>query len=277
MKFRLKVIIAALLVLFLIGCVDTSTIVKVNRDGSGTIEETVIISMGFLQLIQGMSGEAAEPAEDFNMLDEDKLKEKAGQIGEDVALVSAESIKTDSGTGYKAIYSFKDINKIRINQNPAENVPTPGPGGPDSEETGEFITFSFKKGTTSTLNIFKPREELAAEEGQGNENTTAATDPATDPAADPGMLEMMREIYQDMRISMAVEVEGSIIDTNALYREGSRITIMELDFAKLLENEEQFQKLARANPDTLEETKELFKDIPGMKVELQDTLKITFR
>ena len=76
---------------------------------------------------------------------------------------------------------------------------------------------------------------------------------------------------------MAVEVEGSIIDTNALYREGSRITIMELDFGKLLENEEQFQKLTRANPETLEETKELFKDIPGMKVELQDTLKITFR
>ena len=99
MKFRLKVIIAALLVLFLIGCVDTSTIVKVNRDGSGTIEETVIISMSFLQLIQGMSGEAAEPAEDFNMLDRDKLKEKAGQIGEDVALVSAESIKTDSEIG----------------------------------------------------------------------------------------------------------------------------------------------------------------------------------
>ncbi len=273
MKFRIEVIIAVLLVLFLTGCVDTSTIVKVNRDGSGTIEETVIISLGFLQLMQGMSGEAAEPAEAIDMLDEDELKEKAGQIGEGVALVSAESIKTDSGTGYKAIYSFKDINKIRINQNPAENVPTRGPGGPDAEETGEFITFSFKKGSTSTLNIFKPREELAAEKGQANENTAGATDPA----ADPGMLEMMRQIYQDMRISMAVEVKGSIIDTNALYREGSRITIMELDFAKLLENEEQFQKLARANPDTLEETKELFKDIPGMKVELQDTLKITFR
>ena len=277
MKFRLKVIIAALLVLFLIGCVDTSTIIKVNRDGSGAIEETVIISMSFLQLIQGMSGEAAEPAEDFNMLDRDKLKEKAGQIGEDVVLVSAESIKTDSGTGYKAIYSFKDINKIRINQNPAENVPTPGPGGPDAEETGEFITFSFKKGSTSTLEIFKPQEELSGEKGQGNENADAATYPATDPAADPGMMDMMRQIYQDMRISMAVEVEGSIIDTNALYREGSRITIMELDFGKLLENEEQFQKLAQANPETLEETKELFKDIPGMKVELQDTLKITFR
>jgi len=273
MKYRLKVIIVTLLILFLIGCVDTSTVIKVKRDGSGTIEEKIIISLDFLELIQSMSGEAAEPVEDLDMLDEEELKEKAGQIGEDVAFVSAESIKTDSGTGYKAIYSFKDINKIRINQNPAENVPTPGPGGPDAEETGEFITFSFKKGSTSTLNIFNPREEVSGEKDQGNEDTAAGTDTA----ADPGMLDMMRQIYQDMRISMAVEVEGSIIDTNALYREGSRIIIMELDFAKLLENEEQFQKLARANPDTLEETKELFKDIPGMKVELQDTLKITFR
>ena len=272
MIFRLKIIVVALLVLFLIGCVDTSTVVKVKRDGSGTIEEKIIISLSFLELIQGMSGEAAEPGEDLNLLDEDKLKEKAGQIGEDVVFVSAESIKTDKGTGYKAIYSFKDINKIRINQNPAENVPTPGPGGPDAEETGEFITFSFKKGNTSTLNIFKPQEEVTSEKGQGSEDTAGSTN-AT---ADPGMLDMMKQIYQDMRISMAVEVEGSIIDTNALYRKGSRITIMELDFAKLLEDEEQFQKLAQANPETLEETKELFKDIPGMKVEMQDTLKITF-
>ncbi len=271
MKFQLKVIIAALLVLFLTGCVDTSTIVKVNRDGSGTIEETVIISMGFLELIQGMSGESSEASEDFNILDKDKLKEKASQIGEGVTLVSSENIKTDSGSGYKAIYSFKDINKIRINQNPAENVPTPGSVGPDTEETGEFITFKFKKGGTSTLEILKPQEKFSGDQSGGSKGAEQK------PATDPGMLDMMRQIYQDMRISIAVDVAGTITSTNAQYRDGSRITIMELDFGKLLEDEERFQELVQADPDTLEETKELFKDLPGMKVEMQDTIKISFR
>lgn len=276
MKFQLKVIIAALLVLFLTGCVDTQTIVKVNRDGSGTIEETVIISMGFLELMQGMSGEASDATKDFNILDKDKLKEKASQIGEGVTLVSAENIKTDSGTGYKATYSFNNISKIKINQNPAENVPTPGPGGPDAEETGEFITFKFKKGGTSTLEIFKPQEKLSGDQSGGS-NGAGAEGAGEKPAADPGMLDMMRQIYQDMRISIAVDVAGAITSTNAQYRDGSRITIMELDFGKLLEDEERFQELVQADPDTLEETKELFKDLPGMKVEMQDTIKISFR
>ncbi len=52
---------------------------------------------------------------------------------------------------------------------------------------------------------------------------------------------------------------------------------MEMDFGKLLEDENTFKELVTAQPKTLEASKELLKDKPGIKVELQDQIIIRFR
>ena len=45
---------------------------------------------------------------------------------------------------------------------------------------------------------------------------------------------MMQQMFKDMKISLAVEVAGRIVETNAEYRDGSRVTLMEMDFNKVL-------------------------------------------
>jgi hypothetical protein len=114
----LKIIVLLVLTIALMGCFESIVHLRVNKDGSGTIEETVVISDAFMELMKSFGGEAEgeEEEEEQEPIDEQELTEKAASMGEGVRYVSAEPVKTDRGSGYKAIYSFSDINDVRINQ-----------------------------------------------------------------------------------------------------------------------------------------------------------------
>ena len=87
----------------------------------------------------------------------------------------------------------------------------------------------------------------------------------------------MAEMFMGMRISLAVEMNGSIVETNATYRDGNRITIIDFDMAKLGSSITHFAKLKGLQGSSLAEAKEIMKDFPGMKVDLNDRLKVVFR
>jgi hypothetical protein len=261
----LKLTVLLLLSLALMGCFESVVLIRVNKDGSGTIEETVAISDSFMELMKSFSGEEAEAEEevsDEELVDEQQLAEKARSMGEGVRLESAEPVRTDRGAGYKALYSFSDINQVRVNQNPGENVTAPSMGGEQDEPVEEWLRFVFTKGGTATLQV-----EEQEESGEGE----------VDLDSNPEMLEMMRQLYQDMHISIAVEVDGNITETNASYVEGSRVTLMDVDFGKLLEDEQKFKELLSSNPKTIEEMKEVIQDNPGIKVETQESVRVRFR
>lgn len=88
---------------------------------------------------------------------------------------------------------------------------------------------------------------------------------------------MMRQIYQDMKVSIAVEIQGTIADTNATHKKGTRIKPMDLDFGKLLEDETRFKALAEAEPKSMSETKVLLKDVRGLELELNEQVRVRFR
>jgi hypothetical protein len=267
----LKIIVLLVLALALMGCFESIVRLRVNKDGSGTIEETVVISDAFMELMKSFGGEAEGEEEEQEPIDEQELTDKAASMGEGVRYVSAEPVKTDRGSGYKAIYSFSDINDVRINQNPGENVSPPPVGGKEEGPVEEWLRFNFSGGRTPTLEIIYPKD--VAEEMEQEESAEGETDMNSNPE----MMEMMRELYQDMHIRLAVEVNGEIVETNASYVDGSTITLMDIDFAKILEDEEKFKELMNANPETVEEMKELVKDNPGIKVETEESIRIRFR
>ena len=154
-----------------------------------------------------------------------------------------------------------------------ETLESFGPQG-ESPTSGdiqeEYITFKFKQGNPATLIIFQPTIEGELEE-------MAEEDSPPMSISDEFLIDMMREVYQDMKLSLFVEVEGRIVDTNATYRDGSKITIMEMDFGRLLEDEETFQRLLTVDPQSIEETKKLVKGSPGIKVEPADEVQVRFR
>jgi len=276
MKSIGKWIIVLITVLSLAGCIESNTVIKVNLDGSGEVEETFLMGTEMIQMIMGF---AASPGEEGgsppDLLDRPKLEQKALSMGDGVTLASAERISTDKSQGYRAVYRFSDITKLKVNQNPDENVPeSPSEGGEDP--TRELITFQFKKGTKTepaVLTIINPPMETADEYAEPEQGEKAGSGPEQE----EGMLEMFKMFFKDMRIDVSVDVNGKIVKSDATYVEGSKITLMEMDFSKIVENEGAFKKLALSKTESLEETKQVIASLPGIKVELKGRVEVQFK
>jgi hypothetical protein len=297
--------------------------VHVKPDGSGTVEEVVVLNSAMLQqmemmissMAQGMGGEQ-ESLDAPNIFDEAKLRSQAANFGEGVTYVSGEEIKIDAGEGYRAVYSFSDINLLRINQNPGEKAPSL-PVGELGTGAEQFVTFEFTPGVPNRLAIMMSGrssalvpERVEVAEKQGPDDPALITfdseDDATvevsfgsggssdgnsiyskkesglDSQIDPQMMAMVQGFFKDMRFSLAVEFAGEITDTNATHRDGSRVTLLELDFGALMQNPETLAGFAGLDPAQLtsasmEDMKALIQDLPGIKVDLNEELYVTFQ
>jgi hypothetical protein len=274
MKRILSGIFCALLAVCLTGCMQIEQTIKVNVDGSGTIEQKVLMNKEIIAQLKAMSagfgqlGADAKPAKtkEFNLLDEEKLKTEASKMGEGVTLVSAKPLTTETGEGYIATYSFADVNKVKIDQNPGSAAPK-GPGPAQPEKKPEFVTFKFTKGNPAQLVINTPAGKFT----QPKKKTDAEKAQAEAGAA------MAAQMFKNMRIAISVEVAGKIVETNATYHDGSHVTLIEMDFNKLLADPAKFKEFAQMEPDSIEAAKKLMKDIPGIKAETNDQVTIRFK
>jgi hypothetical protein len=265
----LRLIFAAFLAMLgLTGCLQVEKIVKLNADGSGTIEETVVLTKsalaGLQQMAAGFGGDKGGKAPALpDIADEAKLKAAAVKMGDGVTLVSSKKVDGEQGQGFTAIYAFTDINKLKLDQNPGDALPDSGKAKA-SVGKKEPITFHFTKGSPAELTFAMPVPEFKPkkEQPEGMEDMA---------------MQMMKQMFKDMRISLALEVQGKITETNAEYRDGSRVTLMDMDFNKLLADPEKFKALAKANPQTLQEAKTLIKGLDGVKIETAPEVKIKFQ
>jgi len=256
------------------GCLNVETTVRVKPDGSGTLESRVLMNPQVSAMMNQSAG--GDKDRSFDLLDEEKLKRDAGKMGPGVCFVSAERVTSNDGSGYRALYAFDDINTLHIRQNPDE----PPLGGFDSEEKShaEKITFSFRKGSPSMLTIRLPKpQEKPHPKGKEKPTEKPAPKPEAEQEVSKDSVEMVKSLFRGMRMVFAVELQGAVVSTNATYREGSRITLMEMDFDQLTANAEQFQNLVKAQPQNPGEIADLLRSIPGVKAELQETVTVEFR
>ena len=121
---QLSLLISALLILN--GCIDVQTRINVNKDGSGTIRETMLLSRETVMMLQGFKsgfGDSAKSKDDIDLFKENELRKKAADYGSGVTYVSGEKISKDGQEGYTVLYKFKDINKLRMNENQVKKFP----------------------------------------------------------------------------------------------------------------------------------------------------------
>lgn len=104
----------------LAGCFQVSTVVRVNPDGSGSVEERVLFSRKLLAqfdgLFQGLAPEGGEQPKPMELFEPDKLKLAAQGMGDGVSYRSGRKIVTDEYEGYQVVYAFTDINKLKLQQ-----------------------------------------------------------------------------------------------------------------------------------------------------------------
>ncbi len=255
------------------GCFQIDKNVQVKPDGSGTITETITMGTAMITQMKAMAsgfGDAAGgKAKGFELLDEAKLKDEAKKMGEGVTFVSAKKITAPEREGYTAVYAFTDINKLKLSTNP------PDVGGGNMKMTGkgesEPVTFALVKGKTAELTVNTPAMKAPAKTKE-----EAAAD-ATQDAMNEAMLPMMQQMFKDMRMTMSVEVVGKITTTNATNKEGSKVTMLDVDFNKILADPAKMKAMTKIKDPNSAEAKAFLKTVPGVKVETVNPVKISFQ
>lgn len=257
--------------LSLTACLNSTTLVKVKPDGSGTVEQITLVNMAALKGMMGGQGGPNGP-----MMNKADLERTAERMGKGVRLVSSELVKGEAGfEGTKAIFAFDDINQIQVSQGPSMSGGTGG-GMRSSEPTSDDpVRFKLtKNGATSTLSI-----NFVDRPGAGRAETPNAAGGGDVPDfSNPMIMNMIKTMFQGFKINVGLDIDGSIVKTNAEYVSGQRITLLELDVASLLADEAKFKALqGKLSPNaSLSEVKPYLKDIKGIKVD-GPSISVEFR
>jgi len=275
MKSLLKLSILTFLAVLLTGCIEMHTVVTVKKDGSGLVEENIFIGKEIINMFKEFAAafaDSTQPQQEFKMFEEEKIKAKASELGEGIEFVSMKNIVTDEKEGYTAIYKFKDLNKVKVNQDPSNEMPM-GESQEGSDTTSEYVFFKFIKGTPNRIEFKLPE----GKKEDKSVDTTKTDEPATNEIPpDSADVEKMIKFMKDMRVKIEIKIDGEITKTNATHVDGNTITLFDIDFAQLLSDTEKFEQFKKVNPDSFEEVKKLVSGIPGMKIELNKEVFIEF-
>jgi hypothetical protein len=265
--FRFAIVGA--LAVSLSGCINSSTLVKVKPDGSGTIEQTLLVNAQALKgLMAGMGGGQVKEGGP-GVPSEAEFKRMAERIG--AKPVSLTPLKENGFEGAKALFAFDDITKIRVDQDPqlaGSGSPGGSPGGKESP-----IRFTFaKQGGSSVLTIMFDEKQAAGATAEMQSKTPSIE------SIDPQMMQMVKTMFQGFKVAVDLEVDGKIVKTNADYVNGSRITLLEIEMAGLFEDEAKLKALqSKIGPGaTISEIKPYLKDVKGVKIN-HPTVVIEYR
>lgn len=251
------------------GCMQNEVIVSVNTDGSGTVTKKILVRKGVLEQMEMMatadaSGDAGPGP--FNLFSDENFAIEAGRMGEGVKFLSADPVEDGNYKGVKAVFSFEDITELKLHQN-------------ENRGRRDDIIFSFTPGPVSTLEI------KHTSEAKGASNSIGVLNRPNAPKYEPTDEEIagFRGLFQGANVSLSVVVNGVVRETNATYHDSDKITIMSIDFDKLLASPGRFETLVRVNPKNVSGLQEMVEEqeehdkLGGIKVDMNDEILIRFK
>jgi hypothetical protein len=289
-----------LMTIFLSGCIQDTIVINVKPDGSGTIEETFLLSNSMFDMMESIVGtmaahrkeegvqdnknatkgstekEATETRDDAIAKMVKDAEKQAETFGAAVKFVSAKPLKTDTAGGYSAVYAFQDINQVMVNQDLGSRRDGQKAEKSNSPEA-EYLQFKFTRGSTAKLVVTLPAQKEASGDKSGAPDNGRTAEGKSGKEASAQSPEMMKNIFQDMKVKIALQFQGTIINTNATYRDGSTVTLIEMDIGKLMTNITLFKQVLAANPLSVGGTKALFKNVEGLKFETNNPVTVEFK
>ncbi len=286
--------------LTLTGCLTFLTEINVKGDGSGTMVQTITMNpemikqtaenmakqMGATPSEQKEEPKKEEPKDKSSSakgpLTEKELKDKVTDLGEGVTFVSVEEIDTKTAAGVRVTYAFKDINKLAVNPKPAAAMGTTGSGA-SSEDALKFKFSRKPNGNAIVTVVLPPPKKKAAKEEAATAPQEAPPAESSEPLAqppvgqDPNMSAMIMQMFKGLHMGMAINVEGKVVKTNSPYVEGSKVTLLDIDFDPLLSDPNGLKALEKIGPMGDDQTAmETLKGIKGLKLTTDPEVSIEF-
>lgn len=277
-------LIAFMLLLALSGCIQMHTTVHVKKDGSGTIEQKMLLT-GMLEGIMNQpSGSGSAGKDVLPPPTEEQLKKMSAEFGPDVRVVRVKAVQSREGSGYAVILAFDDINTVRIGNTQqtsmnlsadstavkADSLAAQGDSS-SKEKTDTWFTFAMKHGAHPELVINKQSELFASSgklPGAGASGKASKKD-------EQQMLSMMSAFLKGMKMSVDVEIDGPILSSDASFRTGNRIVLYSLDFDKILLRRD----LLTGKYDGLSDREFIRRSgkNSGLKFEFKDHVRVVFQ
>jgi hypothetical protein len=277
MKTKLLLLASAISALLLPSCFQHETTITLNKDGSGTLVEESRLGAQMLAMMSQMAegfggGDGGEKAGDplKEMFSEDKAKARAAELGEGVTYEKSEPVEANGSKGAKVTYRFKDINTLKVRSGDGMKSMSPGPAATELDAAAkkeEPVTFAYQDGK---LTIKLPQPEKDGEKPAGE----AAEKPDME---NPQAMEMMKQMFADMKMGIKLVIAPGIAETTATHKEGDTITLMEMDFGKLIEKPENLKKMAAMDEKDPTAAMEALKGVEGVKFEAKPEITVTLK
>jgi len=275
MRQVIKVLFLLLVAIGLEGCIRVSTLVSVNPDGSGLLTERVAMNISYMSMMDS-SAKGDEKKKGVSLPDRDALGKSAEAMGEGVKPVSVRAFTDGSYEGYEVVYAFRNISRMQVsgamNERPGMDSTLMVNSSPSLKDQ---VRFRFIKGSPATLVILLPEEQaLLAPAKKGDE-------PVKPPSPEQQKLSLaiIRELFKGTRMTLAVDVQGDIVKTDAECRDGSRVILADIDFDQLLLEENQDETLLNLagygrSPDS---PGDILNRVPGMRGETKRKVSVVFQ
>jgi hypothetical protein len=259
---RRALVVAAALPL--VGCFESSTVIKLKADGSGTIEQRLVFTEQALDQLRAFTILGGGNADNADPTSEAQARALAMAIGPGVAYVSSMPVTSGRWQGRESTYSFADITQLRISEQPSV------PGGPSLKTQGvntssDPITFAFsrKPDGNALLRILVPRPALFPSGPNGNPQPPTLE-----------QITMVKQLLASARLTVAIEPEGRLVQTTSPFVEGNRVTLVDIDIDRAGADPDLARKLQGAT--TPEDTKAMLNSVAGVKITLDPEISIEF-
>ena len=241
-------------------CFQMTTVLKVNADGSGTIEHRMLYTTAALAQLRQFAALGGSRGPGNDPLSEQQARDLVTSIGPGVTYVTSTPVRSAIGQGRDATYAFTDVSQLRISTQPA------APAGislraQGLSTDGQTITFSIvhEPGGNAVLHINVPEPNFL--------------DALGTPSA-AGQIGMIKTLLAGAKVLLAVEPAGPVVRTSSPWVEGQRVTLLEIDLDRLLGDETLVPRIQAAK--TPEEAKAIVKSAAGLKINLDRDITIEF-
>lgn len=258
----------------LLGCVNVSSTLTVRPDGSGTVTERMMLPPQVAVMMQSLQ-QMGDSTTSRDLFTEEEVRKRIESMP-GLRLESMTMLSNEQGEGYEAVYAFENLNEA--NYDPAPGDVLPEDAAQRRRETPfdilSAVDLSFTPGSPAALTIQMPRDE----DDSGVDGDSLSFDSSDDPET-PREERMLRQILKDSGVRLAVQVEGTIVETNATHRSGSTVTLFDVDFGTLMQDSTAFSRMMSEN-ESVESTTaayERLNTLPGVTIEPQETVTIRFQ
>jgi hypothetical protein len=258
------------------GCIQSSTLIKLKPDGSGTVEQTMTMNADAIAQLSALAAMSDDKTKDKkpgakgsidDIFSDAEARAAVSKLGQGVTFVSSQKIDTPERKGLKAIYAFTDISTLQLSE---MNMPAQAEGGASAAGPKDPpMTFAFKQlaGGNALLTILQPGIDKAMANGQSKPDTDADSKMAAQG------LEMAKAFLKGLKIDVAIQVPR-VVKTNSTYVDGGTVTLLSMDFDRVLADPAALERMNKAK--SLADTKALLKDVKGIKVNLEPQVTIEF-